>query len=59
MTLMKMILTSFQSVNYPTPDMVDDLLASINYKKKRPKSKGGKKRKTSDAELLFPDPQGH
>ena len=42
-----------------TPDMVDDLLASNNYKKNRPKSKGGKKRKTSDAELLFPDPQGH
>ena len=42
-----------------TPDMVDDLLASINYEKNRPKSKGGKKRKTSDAELLFPDPQGH
>ena len=42
-----------------TPDMVDDLLASINYKKNRPKSKGGKKRKMSDAEHLFPDPQGH
>ena len=42
-----------------TPDMVDNLLASINYKKNRPKSKGGKKRKMSDAELLFPDPQGH
>ena len=42
-----------------TPDTVDDLLASINYEKNRQKSKGGKKRKTSDVELLFPDPQGH
>ena len=42
-----------------TPDTVDDLLASINYKKNRLQSKGGKKRKTSDAELLFPDLQGH
>ena len=40
-----------------TPDMVDNLLVSINYKKNRPKSKGGNKRKMSDTELLFPDPQ--
>ena len=42
-----------------TPDPVNNLLASTNYEKNRPKSKGGKKRKMSDAELLFPDPQGH
>ena len=42
-----------------TPDTVDDLLVSINFEKNKLKSKGGKKRKTSDAELLFPDPQGH
>ena len=41
------------------PDTVNDLLASINFEKNRPKSKGGKKRKTSDVDLLFPDPQGH
>ena len=41
------------------PDTVDDLLASIKFEKNRPKSKGGKKRKTSDVDLLFPDPQGY
>ena len=41
------------------PNTVDDLLASINYEKTRPKSKGGKKRKTGDVHLLFPDPQSY
>ena len=41
------------------PNTVDDLLASINYEKTRPKSKGGKKRKTGDVHLLFPDLQSY
>ena len=41
------------------PDTVNDLLASIKFEKNRPKSKEGKKRKMSDVNLLFPDPQGH
>ena len=39
------------------PDSVDDLLASINYQKERSKSRGVKKRKAADVDLLFPDPQ--
>ena len=39
------------------PDSVDDLLASINYQKERSKSRGVKKRKAPDVDLLFPDPQ--
>ena len=39
------------------PDSVDDLLASINYQKERSKSRGVKKRKVADVDLLFPDPQ--
>ena len=39
------------------PDSVDDLLMSINYEKERSMSRGVKKRKAADVDLLFPDPQ--
>ena len=39
------------------PDSVDDLLVSMNYEKEQSKSRGVKKRKAADVDLLSPDPQ--